>query len=310
MPFSRLTTGMFVAALVAVCGCRARGDVEVLEGRLRVQEDQLRTLHGRLEQVEQERLVATREADALRTQLAQEGRSPLPAEQSQALFRVEKLAFQDLLTGGLDRDGRPGDDELNVVLVPQDKQGGTVKLPGRLKVVCFEIGAASERRALAEWEFAPEDLRDRWTSGLFGGGFHLQLAWPEKPRQPNLLLVATLDTADGRHFEANRTLAVVVDPTVAGTAPGANPLPGALPLPADPARSAGNAKPASYVSGATNAPAEPGDFFDAEFRPTRSPASGPAPAAENTPRQLPRGGSPAPAPPAEEDPFFTPFAPR
>ncbi|MEX0700752.1 MAG: hypothetical protein WD069_01515 [Planctomycetales bacterium] len=206
MPLRR--TGTFALVLLAACGCALRGNVDALEGRLRVQEDALADLESQLATAHSETRSARREADALRAQLADRGAPILLPEQAQALYRVEKIAIEEMLTGGLDSDGLPGDDELNVLLVPRDEHGEPVKLPGDVRFELSDPSRDGAGRQLGTWEFPAERTRGQWLSGLIGTGYQFRLPWQEVPASPKLLLHARLVTADGRQFDATHTVSI------------------------------------------------------------------------------------------------------
>ena len=72
---------------------------------------------------------ARRETVDLKTQLA-DGNPDGPCRAGKRLGQVEGIALNKFLTGGLDRDGMPGDEIFSAVIVPTDSQGNLVKAPG------------------------------------------------------------------------------------------------------------------------------------------------------------------------------------
>ncbi len=188
-------------AVLMLCagGCAARGNVELLESQLRQQEDRLRSLNQQLSQTESDLHIAQREVETLRIQLAERGEQILLPEQAQALFHVAGIRVQKLLTGGLDRDGEPGDDLLNVVIVPHDEQGEAVKLPGDLEIEVLDLTAPEHLRKLGVWRFSAEQVADHWQSGLTSG-FQFRMPWQLPPVSDDIVVHARFQTADGRKF--------------------------------------------------------------------------------------------------------------
>lgn len=191
-------------------GCLgARGNVELLEARLREREDLINRQEHNLSDARADLAAARQEADLLRKQIADGGASPLPPEYAGTLFRVEDIQFNTLMTGGRDQDGTPGDELLVVVFAPYDEHGDVVKLPGRIDLEAIDPTRTEEEgREIAQWTFTPEESRDLWRSSWFTAGFELRVAWPEPPQAEQVLLHARLSTADGRHFDATHTIAI------------------------------------------------------------------------------------------------------
>ncbi|HID21862.1 MAG TPA: hypothetical protein EYP14_05605, partial [Planctomycetaceae bacterium] len=193
-----------IALLVIVSGglvgCSARHTADLLEARLRHQEDELRRLQGRLEQKEAELAEARRETELLRSRL-QASNSSLQSDQIALLAQVERLKINALLTGGIDRDGQPGDEALSVFLAPQDHQGDALKVPGTLRLTLYDLGQAG-RETIGTWTFSPDQMRERWHRGVLGVGYQFELSWQEPPRSDELVLHAELILPDHRRFQA------------------------------------------------------------------------------------------------------------
>ncbi len=85
---------------------RSRGQLDILESRLRQQEDSITQLQGQLSTSQSQLQAARRESTDLRTQLA-DGTRTARVEQVSALGQVEAIELNRFLTGGLDQDGAP-----------------------------------------------------------------------------------------------------------------------------------------------------------------------------------------------------------
>lgn len=200
---------MSILLALAVCGCGLRrGNVDLLEARLRQQEDRLYELQSQLAQAHTELTTARRETDLLRDQLANRGTAALLPEQTTVLSRVEGLGIDPLLSGGLDRDEKPGDDLLAAMVTPRDADGNVLKLPGTLRLELFDLARPADKQRIGQWEFDPEQTRDHWHNGLLGSGYRFRLPWQQIPQHEALLLHARLTTADGRQFDASETLRI------------------------------------------------------------------------------------------------------
>ena len=122
-------------------------------------------------------------------------------------------------TGGRDDDGIPGDEGLQVVLVPKDEEGTAIKIPGRATVTAFEITKEGFKLPIGKWEVASDQLKKTWKSGLFGGGYTVPLQWDRAPTTARIRVVVRFTLADGREYEADRDVNVTPLPGLAPRAP-------------------------------------------------------------------------------------------
>jgi len=196
-------------ALLLSAGCLgSRGNVELLEAKLRQQQDLADRFQRQLAQTQSELTLAQQDADSLRKQMVDRGEHPLPQEYTQNLFQVAGLQFKPLLTGGRDRDGQPGDDVLIALIAPYDEHGDVVKLPGSLEVEALDMTRPEEERQVAHRVFSPQETKALWKSGFLASGFQCEVPWQQSPASDELLLHARLSTADGRQFDATHTIHV------------------------------------------------------------------------------------------------------
>ena len=119
-------------------------------------------------------------------------------------------------TGGRDDDGLPGDEGLQVVMVPKDEEGTAVKVPGRATVTAFEIAKEGIKTPIGKWEVSADQLKKTWKSGLLGGGYTVPLQWDRAPTTTRIRVVVRFTLSDGREYEADRDANVT-------------PLPGMIP---------------------------------------------------------------------------------
>lgn len=210
------TTWMLALALPGFIGCAARGNVELLESRLRLREDRMVELESNLTSARTELAASRRESNALRTQLAGRGDTPILPEQADVLYRANGIRFNKLRTGGINSDDSSGDDLLTAVLVPHDGDGEPVKLPGEIDLQLFEGTDSQTMREIGNWKFDVETSHDHWHRGFLGSGYLFRLPWQKPPQKSQLTLHARLTTADGRRF--NTTQLVNVTPSNASFA--------------------------------------------------------------------------------------------
>ena len=216
MRYSRI--GILPIALLLASGCMPTRNAEILEARLRQQEDQVTELQSQLSEAQSEYQVSRREADALRTQLTNLGEPTLLPEQAGALYSVTGIELSKLLTGSIDRDNRQGDELLSVVILPHDEQGALVKIGGSIELELLDLAQPEDDRRIGHWSFDAEETCEQWHHGLISSGFVFQLPWQQKPESPQLLIHARLTTSDGRQFETSRQITVTLpDETAVST---------------------------------------------------------------------------------------------
>ncbi len=201
--------------LVAMClllafnGCAwRRGNADLLEARLHQQEQSISRLESQLESSYSDLAAARADADAVRNQLQARGESTLLPEQADVLYRVNGIRFQKLLTGGLDRDGAPGDEMLTAVLMPVDGDGESLKLPGTIELTLLDLSLPTDQQRIGNWWFSADESRAYWHSGFLGSGFRFSLPWQQIPSSKNLILHARLTTTDDRQFDTSTELKV------------------------------------------------------------------------------------------------------
>jgi hypothetical protein len=207
-----LTPTRMLFWLLAVClsGCSSPRKTDVLEARLRSQEDMIAVYESEIQRVKTELASTRRETEDLRIQLADTGRPLTPAEESAAAFRATGIQFSSLMTGGLDTDGEPGHDALSVVLIPHDGDGELVKVPGRIEIEALDPAGPGGAQRIGHWQFDQRDIHGYWHKGVVQSGYQFQLPWQSAPRTDQILVLANLTTADGRRFDTN--LSVKIDP--------------------------------------------------------------------------------------------------
>ena len=163
----RITWMWILGAALCAVGCALRGQMDILESRLRQQEDSVNQLQAQLSTAQSQLQAARRESADLRTQLA-DGTRTARVEQVSALGQVEAIELNRYLTGGLDRDGIPGDELLSVLIVPTDSQGNLVKAPGSVSLAVFDLSKPESQQRIGRWDFTPQKSDSLWVSGFLG----------------------------------------------------------------------------------------------------------------------------------------------
>ncbi len=205
---TRQTTWMSCVLLVGLSGCLGRGSADLLQARLREQQQLVAETQSLLQSQSQELKLARKEVEGLRGQLAQSGQPGLLPEQSDLLVRASAIRINSMLTAGFDRDDAFGDDTLVVQFTPVDDLGEVVRLPGQVDIRVLDASLPDGQNIVADWSFPPEESHDHWVRGLFGSGYQFTLPWPQPPKNSELVIHVTLRPADGREFKATHLIKI------------------------------------------------------------------------------------------------------
>ena len=125
-------------------------------------------------------------------------------------FKAVRIKL-DRLTGGLDIDGRSGDEGVRVIVQPEDKAGHVVKRAGAVEVELFDLACDEGDRRIGRWEFTVDQAAHEWVSGLLGvSGYSLELKWQggRPPQHEHLTLMVRFTTIDGRPLTAQKDIKV------------------------------------------------------------------------------------------------------
>jgi hypothetical protein len=207
--FRSLATILVVVSF-AVSGCHrgARRTTEVLETRIRNQEETIASLRRNATTLKAERDIARREADAIRANLVKPDQPVMLAEHAETQLRVSSISISRLLSGGLDRDDQHGDELLMVVVVPTDESGETLRASGILEIDAVDFAAPAGQQQIGHWKYDRNQTRDLWHAGLIGKGIQVTVPWQQLPRSETVTVHARLTLPDGRQFDTTESLRV------------------------------------------------------------------------------------------------------
>jgi len=191
----------------AGCSLSSNRSQELVEARLRQQDDTIRELERRLQSSNETVTALQQEADTIRL-ASQQGMQPIPPEQADSTFRVAKLEVSSLMSGGIDRDQSPGDDQFTLLLTPRDAAGNTLRAVGNLDIELLDFTRPSEQQRIGQWQFSRADVGTMWHQGLVGQGYQFTSPWQQLPSSPDVHVHARLTTVDGRQFDATSKLRV------------------------------------------------------------------------------------------------------
>ncbi len=207
--------------VIAVVGCRPHKRYDLIESELRTRERELSAAQSELRNTRQ-----------LNDAYQRQTRGPVVGDEGGLPFQPLKELILGTGTGGADNDSQPGDEALQVVLVPRDEDNSAVKVPATVTILAYEVARSGTKTAIGRWDVSPDQLRKTWRSGLFATGYYVLLQWDQLPSTEKVRLVVRMQTLDGRTFEADKDITVRVLPGMAIGTPGPpvyGPSPAAMP---------------------------------------------------------------------------------
>jgi len=205
------------ALLVASAGCKQidritkpNKDEEYLEAELRTREREIGELRAENLQLKQLVELYQRQGysgpQGVITGPVLLGSSGAVAVEKPSLISTISLGTG---TGGYDADGQPGDELLQVVIVPKDDDGTAVKVPARASIAAYEIAKEGHKIPIGQWNVTGDDLKRSWKQGFLGsGGFHVPLQWDQAPATDKVRVNVRLTAQDGKTFEADKDVNV------------------------------------------------------------------------------------------------------
>ena len=207
---NQLAAALLCAGACCAVGCRGPSQrVQSLEAQLRQQDGRIIALSRSLEEANAELEASAYETRILRQSLSDLSVPPAP-EEAETAIRIKDIEIVSLLSGGLDRDGVPGDELLTLLVSPRDGSGETLRTSGQLIIEAFDFaGSDEQQQRIGHWEFADAELSDLWHSGVIGRGFRLVDRWQTAPSGKAVTVHARLVTKDGRQFDRTAQLSVV-----------------------------------------------------------------------------------------------------
>ncbi|CAN5254794.1 hypothetical protein BH11PLA2_BH11PLA2_30590 [soil metagenome] len=185
--------------LVLTVGCKNSQKYDLIEAELRAKNRQLDEANAELEHLRM--LSQVYQSNLSRT-----------ADPTSRPGNVPTVPLKEITlgsgTGGADNDGKPGDEALQIVLVPKDDEGSAVKVPGKVLILASEIQSNGVKVPIGRWDVDPDKLRRHWRSSLLTSGFFLTLSWDKPPTTEKLRITVRYTTLDGRVFETDRDVTV------------------------------------------------------------------------------------------------------
>ena len=127
-------------------------------------------------------------------------------------------------TGGLDTDGKDGDEAIKVYLDPVDQYGSLIKAAGDVKIQLFDLATPSGENLIGEYSWGVDEMPEHWSDALFGGShFSFVCPWKQLPAHNQITVrVEFTDYLTGKTFTAQKVVNIRI-PKALATQPASQP---------------------------------------------------------------------------------------
>lgn len=190
----------FFACSLSGCRLTSSADhLEELESHIRSQDSTIRSLEQNLTDAQSELESLRRQRSEMIAASRQSSEiSSTPAFRSASITRLD---INRLLSGGLDRDGVPGDETITILVTPKNSSGEAVRTDGRLEIELLDFTRPAEEQRIAHWQWTEEETAEAWYAGVFGDGFRLTAPMPQLPMTGQVTVHARFFTVDNQQFD-------------------------------------------------------------------------------------------------------------
>ncbi len=115
---------------------------------------------------------------------------------------TQEIVLDRIMTGGVDADGRPGEQGLLAVIEPRDARGRPFDAPAEMSVVLLDPAtpdADGKALRIARWDYSTVEVAEQFRRNGSSPAIHLTMGLPERrPKNNKLHLFVRYVTSDGR----------------------------------------------------------------------------------------------------------------
>jgi hypothetical protein len=131
-----------------------------------------------------------------------------PPERLNPDLTIDRIVLNESLSGGLNLDGKPGDEMLGVAIEQRDANDARMIAPGDVSIVVVDPALDGKASKIARWDFDEEEVGRHVRRNREGAALQFELPWPKLPEHSDLRLFVRFTTYDGRKLEANLPIEV------------------------------------------------------------------------------------------------------
>jgi hypothetical protein len=130
------------------------------------------------------------------------------AERLNPDLTIDRIVLNEKMSGGLNLDGKPGDELLSVAIEQRDAKDTRIIAPGDVSIVVVDPALEGRAAKIARWDFDAEEDAKCVRRNRDGAAMQFELPWPKQPEHGDLRLFVRFTTYDGRKLEANLPIEV------------------------------------------------------------------------------------------------------
>jgi hypothetical protein len=164
----------------------------------------------RQEQLRQEAQGLREELAAARKRLAERDKQvssllALGDKRLEKLYVVQRISL-GMATGGIDLDGKAGDEGVKVYLQPIDQHGSVLKAPGEVTIQLYDLAAPAKQNLVGECRFDLDETSKAWSSGFLTYHYSFTCRWKAAPPEHDEITVRVefLDYLTGKTYTAQK----------------------------------------------------------------------------------------------------------
>ena len=188
-----------IAVLIAAAG-GCRGDVELLEARLRDQERSLSEADRQLQEQSAHLAESRRSQWLLEQKVAEISGGRLAPEQVTLPARVASIEIDELFAAVVPTRSAESPGKVSLVFAPVDSEGSIVRIPGDVTVRCQQSSGVGQV-SMSEEKIELEQSLELWKSAVIGSGYQIEFDLPEgQSADSTWNIEVEFRTSDGRVF--------------------------------------------------------------------------------------------------------------
>jgi hypothetical protein len=131
-----------------------------------------------------------------------------PPERLNPDLTIDRIVLNEALSGGLNLDGKPGDELLGVAIEQRDAKDARMIAPGDVSIIVVDPALEGKASKIARWDFDADEVAKHVRRNREGAALQFELPWPKIPEHGDLRLFVRFTTYDGRKLEANLPIEV------------------------------------------------------------------------------------------------------
>jgi hypothetical protein len=151
---------------------------------------------------------AITQASAVSELRGKSSESENPPERLNPDLTIDRIVLNEALSGGLNLDGKPGDELLGVAIEQRDAKDARMIAPGDVSIVVVDPALDGKASKIARWDFDADEVAKHVRRNREGAALQFELSWPKLPTHSDLRLFVRFTTYDGRKLEANLPIEV------------------------------------------------------------------------------------------------------